>query len=71
MLVDAYSGITTDAQREYLDDYTIAHIGLSAEIAKHFNLSFHVNNLFDELYYTLKDNPSAGRSFRISLEAKY
>jgi iron complex outermembrane receptor protein len=69
--VDAYSGILTDAAREYIDDYALVHINAIADIGKYFNASFAVNNLLDALYYTLKDNPSAGRSFSFSVGAKY
>jgi iron complex outermembrane receptor protein len=69
--VDAYSGIKTDAAREYIDDYAVIHINTSADIGKYFNASFAINNLLDELYYTLKDNPSPGRSFTLSLGAKF
>jgi iron complex outermembrane receptor protein len=69
--VDAYSGIKSAAAREFIDDYAVVHINMTADIGKFFNASFAMNNLFDALYYTLKDNPSPGRSFSLSLGAKF
>jgi iron complex outermembrane receptor protein len=51
--------------------YFLAHLKISASITNYFNLSFTVDNIFDE-YYEIRENfPLAGRSFNISFEAKY
>jgi iron complex outermembrane receptor protein len=67
-----YAASYTSAQTpKLLDSYTLVHIKAAAEITDYFSFSFGVNNLFDELYEILEYHPEAGRSFNITLEAKY
>jgi len=51
--------------------YTLINVKASCDIAKNMSLSFAVNNLFDELYEITQYFPEAGRSFTLSLEARY
>ena len=51
--------------------YMLAHISLSCDITKFASLSLGVRNLFDELYELSAGSPQPGRSFNISLEARY
>ncbi|GHT78824.1 hypothetical protein FACS1894130_06120 [Spirochaetia bacterium] len=54
-----------------LPDYMLLHLNITTEITQYFSLSFAVLNLLDENYYVFRDHPSPGRSFSISLGAKY
>jgi iron complex outermembrane receptor protein len=54
-----------------LDDYALLHLGIIVDIAEHYSASFSVNNILDEIYYTAPFYPGAGRSFNISLGAKF
>ncbi|MDR3302261.1 MAG: TonB-dependent receptor plug domain-containing protein [Spirochaetaceae bacterium] len=54
-----------------LAGYMLLHLNLIAEIAKHYSVSFAIYNMLDELYYTFREHPSPGRSFNISLGAKF
>jgi iron complex outermembrane receptor protein len=67
-----YAASYTKAQTpKLLDSYTLVHIKATTDITDYFSFSFGVNNLFDELYEILEFHPEAGRSFSITLEAKY
>jgi outer membrane receptor protein involved in Fe transport len=54
-----------------IDGRVLFHASINTEIAKHYSLSFAVNNIADELYYTTSGYPGAGRSFNISLGASF
>jgi iron complex outermembrane receptor protein len=62
---------TSKTEPAILTSYTLAHIKVSADITKYFTFSFAVNNLFDELYEISQYFPQAGRSFSLTLSAKY
>jgi iron complex outermembrane receptor protein len=67
-----YAASYTSAQTpKLLDSYALVHIKAAADITDYFSFSFGMNNLFDELYEILEFHPEAGRSFNITLEAKY
>jgi iron complex outermembrane receptor protein len=62
---------TSEDTPKLLDSYALVHIKAAADITDYFSFSLGINNLFDELYEILEYHPEAGRSFRITLEAKY
>jgi outer membrane receptor protein involved in Fe transport len=49
----------------------LVHLGFFADIAEHYSVSFSIHNLFDELYSISLFYPGQGRSFNISLGAKF
>jgi outer membrane receptor for ferrienterochelin and colicin len=55
----------------WFEDYTLIHVGIFATIAKNYSVSASVHNLFDVLYDTDISMPAPGRSFNISLGAKF
>jgi iron complex outermembrane receptor protein len=59
-----------EAQSTY-PSYMLAHISASCDITKYTTLSLGVRNLFDELYEMSSGSPQPGRSFSISVEARY
>jgi iron complex outermembrane receptor protein len=65
------SNLITADNRRYLDDYVLVHLGIFADIAEHYSVSFAVNNLLDQLYYTNRWIPAAGRSFNLSFGARF
>jgi iron complex outermembrane receptor protein len=60
----------TDGQTP-LDPYCLANIKFSYRPDEHFTIDFAVDNIFDTLYEIRKNYPVAGRSYNISLTAKY
>jgi iron complex outermembrane receptor protein len=54
-----------------LPAYLIAHFKVSADIGSYLSLSAGMENIFDTLYEIKQYFPMAGRSFNLSLEAKY
>jgi iron complex outermembrane receptor protein len=60
----------TEATAE-LPAYFLAHLKVSADIGSYVTVSAGVENIFDALYEIKQYFPMAGRSFTISLEAKY
>ncbi|AEF85169.1 putative TonB-dependent receptor [Treponema primitia ZAS-2] len=59
------------AGKNELDSYFLGNIKLVLGITKYCTISTSVENIFDE-YYEIRENwPLAGRSFNISLTAKY
>ncbi|MDR0527557.1 MAG: TonB-dependent receptor [Spirochaetaceae bacterium] len=65
------SSYVKDAEKVLLPSYVLTHIKLSCDITKYAALSFAINNIFDELYELQQYFPQAGRSFNLTLEAKY
>jgi iron complex outermembrane receptor protein len=63
--------VLTAANRTYLDDYVLFHLGIFADFAGHYFASFAIHNLLDQLYYTTNWMPAAGRSFNISFGAQF
>ena len=63
------------ATKATIDGHVAGHISASVDIAKHYSLSFAVKNITDELYDqgsgTNAAHPGPGRSFTISLGAKF
>jgi iron complex outermembrane receptor protein len=65
------ANLLTAAQRTYLDDYALLHLGIFTDFAGHYSASFAINNLLDQLYYTTQYMPAAGRSFNISFGVQF
>jgi iron complex outermembrane receptor protein len=65
------ANLLTAAQKTYLDDYVLLHLGIFADIGEHYYASLGIHNLMDQLYYTTQWMPAAGRSFNISFGAKF
>jgi iron complex outermembrane receptor protein len=63
-----YANTEADAA---LDGYLLAHLKVSADIGKYLSVSAGVENIFDTLYEIKQYFPMAGRTFSLSLEAKY
>ena len=62
---------TESADRVLLPSYMLAHLKLAMDITQFITFSCAVNNVFDELYEIWAGFPEAGRSFTLSIEAKY
>jgi iron complex outermembrane receptor protein len=65
------ANLLTAAQKTYLDDYALLHLGIFADIGEHYYASFGIHNIMDQLYYTTQWMPAAGRSCNISFGAKF
>jgi iron complex outermembrane receptor protein len=65
------ANLLTAAQKTYLDDYALLHLGIFVDIAEHYSASFAIHNILDQLYYMTQWMPAAGRSFNISFGAKF
>jgi iron complex outermembrane receptor protein len=60
----------TDGEEE-LDPYTLFHIKLNYDLNKHLSFSASVENLFDTYYEISLYNPMPGRTYTLSMTAKY
>jgi iron complex outermembrane receptor protein len=61
-----------DSEGKYLlDGYFLAHLKVSADIGSHFTVSLGADNILDTYYEIRQYSPMAGRSFSISLTARY
>ncbi|GAB1535396.1 TonB-dependent receptor [Geovibrio sp. ADMFC3] len=56
---------------EVLDSYVLAHIKVSYDINRYMSVSGSVTNIFDEYYEIKQFYPQAGRTFSLTLSAKY
>jgi iron complex outermembrane receptor protein len=54
-----------------LDAYCLANIKFSYRPDEHFTIDFSIDNIFDSLYEIRKNYPVSGRTYTISLTAKY
>jgi iron complex outermembrane receptor protein len=54
-----------------LPDYFLAHIKAEVKIGKYFTISAGVENIFDRLYEIREYSPMAGRTYTMTLTAKY
>jgi iron complex outermembrane receptor protein len=59
------------AGEQTLSGYFLAHIKCGVELGDNFVLSLAVENVFDKLYEIRYNSPMAGRTYNISLTAKY
>jgi iron complex outermembrane receptor protein len=51
--------------------YVLVHFGIFTDIGEHFTASFAISNLFDKLYYWSQETPGKGRTFNLSVGAKF
>ncbi|MDR3302260.1 MAG: TonB-dependent receptor [Spirochaetaceae bacterium] len=58
-------------QSTLIDARALVHLRISTDIAEHYSVSFAIENITDELYYVSRYYPGQGRSFNISLGAKF
>jgi len=59
------------AESFILCDYFLAHIKLNINVTKYFSISLGVENIFDT-YYEIRENfPLAGRTYNVTVTAKY
>jgi iron complex outermembrane receptor protein len=65
------SRFTDTIGKEELDAYFLASLKVSVDITKYFTLSAGVENIFDTLYEISRNFPMAGRSYTMSLTARY
>jgi iron complex outermembrane receptor protein len=54
-----------------LPEYFLAHIKAELKIGEHFTVSAGAENIFDRLYEIREYSPMAGRSYNLTLNAKY
>jgi iron complex outermembrane receptor protein len=62
---------TDSAGEETLPGYFLAHLKISAGITKYVTLSLGVENMLDSYYEIRYDSPMAGRTYNITLTARY
>ena len=56
---------------EALGSYTLFNLKVRYEFLEYFSLSLSVENIFDELYEIREYFPQAGRSYNVTLSARY
>jgi iron complex outermembrane receptor protein len=62
----------SDSEGKYsLEAYFLAHIKVNADINRYFSIGAGVENIFDKLYEIQMYSPMAGRSYNVSLTARY
>jgi hypothetical protein len=49
----------------------LLHFAIFVDIAEHYQASFAIHNMLDQLYYPQQWMPAAGRSFNISFGVTY
>jgi iron complex outermembrane receptor protein len=54
-----------------LPEYFLAHIKTELKIGEHFTVSAGADNIFDRLYEIREYSPMAGRSYNLTVNAKY
>lgn len=57
--------------KEELDSYVLAHLKVQYDINDYASVSVSVNNIFDENYEIRQYYPQSGRSFALTLSARY
>jgi iron complex outermembrane receptor protein len=56
---------------ETLDAYTLCNFKIKADLGEHVSVSVSIENIFDQLYEIRENFPLAGRTYSLSLTAKY
>jgi iron complex outermembrane receptor protein len=61
-----------DSEGRYsLEGYFLVHLKVTVDISRYFSIAAGAENIFDELYEIRQYSPMAGRSFNVSLTARY
>lgn len=70
-----FNGLTytsSDAKKEAsLDPYFVMNVGVAGTFLKNYTIGFKVNNIFDQVYYTMLSYPLPKRNYSINLNINF
>lgn len=62
---------TNEKRSDALDPYFIINTGISATLLKNYTIGFKVNNIFNQVYYTIASYPLPKRNYSLNLNINF